>query len=158
MGGYVRSVSRVVGPPNIHYYQEAAAGLINAFHPGDLVKLNAAGELVIASAGVILGIAEKTATGTASTEIPVDVISADEEFIAKYKAAATAEALAQDIADFTFTVSTTAGHTLDESGATTDARIVDHDPRDPWTTSGGRLIIRFLDSALQMGETVAKAT
>jgi len=158
MGGYVRSVSRVVGPQNIHYYQEASGGSVNAFHPGDLVKLDAAGELVIATAGAILGIAEKTATGTASTEIPVDLISADEELIAKYKAAATAVALAQDIADFTFTVSTTAGHTLDESGAATDVRIVDHDPRDAWTTSGGRLIVRFLDSALQMGETVAKVT
>ena len=158
MGGYIRSVSRVTGVPNIHYFQEASGGSANAFYVGDLVKIDASGELVIATAGVILGIAEKVATGTASTEIPVDVISADEEFVAKYKASATAEALAQDIADFTFTVSSTAGHTLDESGATTDVRIVDHDPRDKWTTSGGRLIVRFLDSALQMGETQVKVT
>jgi hypothetical protein len=157
MGGYVRSITRHTGVPNIHYYQEATAGSANAFYAGDLVQMDSSGELVIASSGVILGIAEKTATGTASTEIPVDVVSADEEFIGKYTSSATSEALAQDLGDFTFTVSATAGHTIAVGGSDADLRIVDHDPRDPWTTSGGRLIIRFLDSALQMGETQAKA-
>ncbi len=156
MGGYIRSVTRHTGTPNIHYYQEASAGSANAFYIGDLVRLDASGELIIATTGNILGIAEKVATGTSSTEIPVDVVSADEEFIMKYTTSATDEAHAQDLGDITFTLSATAGHTVAVGGSDNDIRIVDHDPRDPWTTSGGRLIIRFLDKALQMGETLAK--
>ena len=158
MGGYVRSVTRVTGSPNIHYYQEASAGSANAFYAGDLVQLDAAGELVIADGTAILGIAEKTATGTASTEIPVDVISAEELFIMK-SSETTLEAHAQDFGAITFTLSATAGHTVASGGANTDeCRIIDHHPADPWGTLNGRLIVKFLDAELQMGETLAKAT
>lgn len=140
------SVIRKKGNPNVHHYQEAAAGVANAFYAGDLVKVDSVGELVIATAGAILGIALKTATGTASTEIPVDVLGSMDEVSVKYKASATAEALALDMVDFTFTAN---AHTVDETGATTDAVVIDHDGEDAWGTTSGRLIVRIVSSALQ---------
>jgi hypothetical protein len=146
----VESVQRKDRNPNIHYYQEAAAGAANAFYLGDLVQVDGSGELVIASSTNILGIAQKTATGTASTEIPVDVLSSKDEVSVPYKASATAEGLALDTVDFDFTPG---AQVVDESGGSVDAVIIDHDEHDPWTTVSGRLIVRILSSALQTEDT-----
>lgn len=131
--------------PQVVDIQEAAAGSANDFYDGDLVKCDGSGELVIATAGAIQGIARKTATGTASTEIPVELIDIHSIYSARYKASATAEALIGDILDFTFTAG---AHTLDESGATTDVYCVGLHPFDSVGTSGGRLLVRFLYSIL----------
>lgn len=142
------SVIRKDRNPNVHYYQEAAAGSANDFYAGDLVQVDSAGELIIATASNILGIALKTATGTASTEIPVDVLGDMDEISVKYKASATAEGLALDLVDFTFTAG---AHTVNETGATTGAIVIDHDEHDPWGTTSGRLIVRILPASLQSG-------
>jgi hypothetical protein len=139
------SVELKSGNPQVVQIQEAAAGSANDFYAGDLVKTNTDGELVIATAGAIMGIARRAATGTASTEIPVELISADNLYVAKYKAAATTEALVGDVVDFT-----AGAHTLDESGASLDADVVGLDPRDALGTSGGRLVIRFDPNAITM--------
>lgn len=128
--------------PQVVPVEEAAAGAANAFYDGDLVKATA-GELVIATAGVILGIARKTATGTASTKIDVELINLNEIYVAVYTGT-TAEALIGDVLDFTFTAG---AHTLDESGATTDVYCVGLHPADGLLASG-RLLVRFFSSLL----------
>ena len=140
------SCKRVTGSPNIHFYQEAAAGAADAFRIGDLVQLDSSGELIIASAGKILGIAHKTATGTASTEIPVDVLSQHDEFIATWTAEATSEAHIGSICDFTFTVG---AHTL-ASGGTTDVVMVDFASGSPVGTTSGKVIVRVIPAASQL--------
>ncbi|HUW46172.1 MAG TPA: hypothetical protein VMW50_10315 [Dehalococcoidia bacterium] len=126
--------------PQVIGVQEASAGSANDFYAQDLVKADSNGELVIATAGVILGIARSPASGTASTVIPVELPNLNDVYVANYKASATAEALIGDVVDFVFTVG---AHTLDESSATTDAYVVGLDPRDAVGTSGGRLLFRF---------------
>jgi hypothetical protein len=141
------SVELKSGNPQVVWIEEASASSANDWYANDLVKTDASGELVIATAGVIMGIAKRAATGTASTKIPVELISVDNLYVAKYKASATTEALIGDVVDFTFTAG---AHTLDESGASTDADVVMLDPRDDVGTSGGRLVIRFDPNAITM--------
>ena len=152
MGGYVPSVERVTGSPNIHFYPEASTGSANDFYANDLVKFDSTGGRIIATGngdGTIMGIVQANAPGDGS-DLPVDVLDGTEEVSVKYKASATAQTLVRDIVDFTFTVSATAGHTVDESGATTDALVIDHDVRDEWGVSGGRLLVKIFPTALQL--------
>ena len=137
------SCYRVTGSPNIHEYPESADTALD-FYANDLVQINTDGEVAVATAGVIYGIAKKNATGVQGTLIPVDILTQSCEFSAKYKAAATDDSLVTDILDFTFTAG---AHTLDETGATTDVVCVDHGV-DAWGVSGGRLICRLLASAV----------
>jgi len=139
------SVELKAGNPQVVGIEEASAGSANDFYAGDLVKADANGELVIATAGAITGIARRAASGTAGTVIPVELISDDNLYVAKYQAAATTEALIGDTLDFTFTAG---AHTLDESGATTDVDCVGLDNRDDVGTSGGRLIVKFKNTAI----------
>ena len=111
------------------------------FDVGDLVKFDSSGQVVVATAGVIHGIARQDATGTQATKLEVELIDPNAIYCARYKAAATAQALVGDILDFTFTIG---AHTLDEGSATTDVYCVGLDNRDVVTTSGGRLLFRFL--------------
>ena len=138
------SCKRVTGSPNIKFYDEDNALAADDFQIGDLVKLNAEGELVIADAGNILGIAQKAATGVDNTKIPVDVLLGD-EFSAVWTSEATTETLLNDIADFTFTT----GAQVLTGGGTTDAVVVDFD--DPVGTSGGRVIVKIIPAAQQFG-------
>ena len=139
------SVVRYTGlAPQVVEIQEAAAGSENDFYDGDCVKIDTSGELVIATAGAIQGIAQKAATGTASTKIPIELIDVHEIYVARYKASAIGETLIGDILDFTFTAG---AHTLDESGATTDVYCVGTHPNDG-TDTGGRLLVRFLGTLL----------
>lgn len=154
MGGYVPSVERVTGSPNIHYFPEKSGGGALDFYTNDLVKLDSTGGLVAADAGgdnTVLGIVQQNAPGAGNetTMIPVDVLDGSEEISVKYKASPTAQTLVGDVVDFTIVVSATAGSTVDESGATTDAVVIDRDVRDEWGTSGGRLIVRFFSDVLQ---------
>lgn len=123
--------------------EEAAASSANDWYDGDLVKANSSGELIIATAGVILGISRKSATGVASTEIPVELLNPNEIYVAVY-VGTTAEALIGDLLDFTFTAG---AHTLSESGATTDVYCVGLYPQDGALASG-RLLVRFLSALL----------
>ena len=138
------SVERIAGNPQVVVAQEAAAGAANAFYAGDLVQTDASGELIIATAGAHWGIAKRTATGTASTNIPVELISSSNLYVVKYHTDATSEALIGDTLDFTYTAG---AHTVEESGATTDVECVGLDTRDGAVASG-RLVVRFLETGI----------
>ena len=138
------SCKRVKGSPNIHYYQERAAGSANECQRGDLVGLNTSGELILGAAGVILGIIQSNFTGTASTEHAVDVLMGD-EFSIPWTAEATTETLLNDVADVTFT---TGAQVLTGAG-TTDCVVVDFD--DPVGTTSGRVIVKVIPAAQQFG-------
>ena len=138
------SCKRVIGSPNIREYDEDNALSANDFQVGDLVALNTDGELVLGTAGNILGIAQKAATGTDDTKIPVDVLLGD-SFSIPWTAEATTETLLNDIADVTFTT----GAQVLTGGGTTDCVVCDFD--DPVGTSGGRVIVRVIPAAQQFG-------
>ena len=138
-----RSVERITGEPQVVELPEH--GTPGSFKRGDLVKLASNGKVQIATAGVILGIAQRDYTGTENTLIPVDMIDSQSLFVARYTASSTTQSLVGDCVDFTFTAG---AHTLSESSATTDAYVVRLDPRDAVGTSGGRLIIRFKSTLL----------
>ncbi len=135
------SVERVDGgKPIVLKFEEH--GTPGSFSIGDLVALASNGKVQIATAGsAVLGIARRGYTGTENTDIEVELISLDGLYSARYKSSATSQALVGDLVDFTYTAG---GHTLDESGASTDAYVVGLDPRDDLGDSSGRLIIRFL--------------
>ena len=119
-----------------HEYHDSGA---NAFYKGDLVKYNTNGEVQIATAGVMSGIAKKTALGVDQTVIPVDILNINTIYVGKHTTTATAESMIGDILDFTFTAG---GHTL-AIGGTTDVYCVGLHP-DDGALAGGRLLIRFL--------------
>ena len=88
----------------------------------------------------------KSATGTASTKIPVILIDPGHVYSMKYKASATAESLIGQEADIVYTAG---AHTIDEASAgDNQLDIVGLDSRDAVTTSGGRLLVRFRSAAL----------
>ena len=135
------SVGWVSGtPPQVVVAEE---GTGQSYKAGDLVKFSS-GQLVIATAGAIDGIARRDASGTASTACEIELINLDSVYVGKYKASATAQTLVGAVSDFTFTAG---GHTLDESGANTDVYVVALDPRDAVGTSGGRLLFKFLTAS-----------
>jgi len=136
------SVERVDGgEPQVLTFPEHATD--GSFEVGDLVKIATNGKVQIATAGAISGIARTKYTGTENSDIDVELIDLNGIYSARYKASATAQSLAGDCLDFTFTAG---AHTLDESSADTDVYCVGLDPRDALGTSGGRLLIRFLYS------------
>jgi len=138
------SCKRVTGSPNIHFYQERAAAVADEFQNGDLVAFDTSGELVIGSAGAILGIVQSAAAGVDSTEHAVDVLMGD-EFSIPWTSEATTETLLNDIADVTFT---TGAQVLTGAG-TTDVVVVDFD--DPVGTTSGRVIVKVIPAAQQLG-------
>ena len=126
---------------------EVVKGLETAsetYKAGDPVGFTS-GYVVVGTGGAIKGIARGDASGVADTPCEVELIDANALYVVNYKAAATSQALVGDVVDFNF--SGTAGNFLvDESAASTDCYVVALDSRDPVTTSGGRLIVRFLYS------------
>jgi hypothetical protein len=137
------SVEWVSGtPPQAFVYPEGGSNN-QAFKAGDLVKF-VSGKVEIATSGAIDGIARTDANGDTDEDVVVELINLDSVYTARYTASATAQTLVGDILDFTFTLG---AHVLDESGATTDVVCVQLDPRDPVTTSGGRLYVKFLAGA-----------
>ena len=121
----------------------AQEGAGQTFKKSDLLKFTS-GQVVIATAGAIDAIAQADASGTTSATIAIEPIEFDQVYMASYKASATAQTLVGALVDFTFTAG---AHTLDESGATTDALCIALDPRDAVATSGGRLLIMFMPGA-----------
>ena len=118
--------------------QEAAASSANDWYAGDLVKNDTSGELVIATAGVILGVAKKAASGTASTLITVELLNINEIYVVKHTTSITGETMIGDCLDFTFT----AGAHVVAVGGTTDVYCVGLHPDDGALISG-RLLVRF---------------
>lgn len=116
------------------------------FKRGDLLKFDASGQVVIATAGVMHAIALADASGTQATLLEIELLDPTAVYIAYYKSSATAQALVGDTLDFTFTAG---AHTLDEgSGASTDTYCVGL--YDAVGTTGGRLMVRF-PAALFLG-------
>ena len=129
-------------PGQVVYIQEATGGAANDFYAGDLVKTDSSGQVVIATAGAIFGIARKTALGD-DGYLEVELINYNSVYKIFYKSSGTAVTLVGDVIDATFTPG---AHTWDESGATTDAMVVEL--IDPANTTGGALGIRFLPGAV----------
>jgi ethanolamine utilization protein EutA (predicted chaperonin) len=113
------------------------------FDAGDLVKLSS-GYAAIATSGAISGIAHTNATGTTSTSIDVELLNPNSIYKVTYHADAITQALVGDLVDFT--VLTAGAHTVEESGATTDAYVVEL--IDPVGTTSGKLGVRFLGALL----------
>ena len=130
------------GPVIIREYPEDQTA--GSFVAGDLVKFSA-GEIVLATATDILGVALKSATAS-GTMIPVLIITAENEFVceADGTTAATDVGVEQDI---TFTYGS---QCVSMAGTSYyDCVIQQLDPRDgPHTGSGGRVIIRFSPTAV----------
>ena len=139
------SCRRVTGNPNIHEYEGRAAGAANEIQPGDLVRLDSNGELILAATAHILGICHKASSTTDSTKIPVDVLGVDDTFSIPCNTTTT-EAHIGTTCDVTFTT----GAQVATTGGTTDLYCVDLDSIDAVTTDGGRLICRVLPAALIM--------
>lgn len=138
------SVELKSGNPQVVWIEEAAASSANDWYAGDLVKTNTDGELVIATAGAIRGIARRAAQGVDNTKIPVELISHDNLYVVSNTAAATTEDLVGEMADFTFTP----GEHYVTTAGTTDVDVIGLDPRDDLGTSGGRLVVRFMATAI----------
>jgi hypothetical protein len=119
-------------------------GATQTFNDGDLVKL-VSGYAVIATAGVISGIAHTDATGVTSTSIDVELLNPNSTYKVLYHTDATAQTLVGDCLDFTFTIGGN-GHTVDETSATTDVYCVGL--IDPAATTSGKLEVRFVAAVL----------
>jgi len=113
----------------------------NDWYEGDLVKCDSDGELVIATSGVILGVARKAATGTDNTNIPVELINFSEIYVMHYSTT-TAETIIGDVGTITFTAG---GHYVTSTGSagSADCYIVGLHPGDDVGTDGGRVLVRF---------------
>lgn len=120
-------------------YHEYHGSGANAFYTGDLIKTNTNGEVQIATAGAISGIAQTTATGVDQHVIDVALLNPNEIYVGKHTTTITAESMIGDILDFTFGVG---AHTL-AIGGTVDCYCVGLHPDDGALISG-RLLIRFL--------------
>ena len=137
------SIEMVYGNPWVVKGIEAAS---QSFKAGDPLTTSG-GKWAIASAGTIKGIARGDASTVTDTALEVELINPNAVYSARYKASATAQALDGVVLDFDFT-GTKGDLRLDESGATTDVYCVGFDSRDAVTTSGGRLLVRFLGALL----------
>ena len=127
-----------LSPQVINCQEGASAG---SFVDGDLVKTDSAGQVVIASAGKVLGIARKTATGTQATVIPVELIDFHSIYTIPYKASPTAQTVVGVALDLTYGAG---AHTAtDASSSALEVECVGLHPGDVVTTSGGRLLVRF---------------
>jgi len=129
---------------------EALEGTVTqTFAIGDLLMWEAAGRVVVATTGNEVAIARKAATGTADTKLQIELLDPVTLYVAKAASGTTTnQTNVGELGTFTFTIG---GHTLaanTTSGA--DASIVQLHPADG-AKAGGRYIIRFLASAIDMG-------
>ena len=131
------------GPVTIREYPEDQTG--GSFIAGDLVALSA-GEVVLATADEIYGIALKSAAAS-GTIIPVMIVTSEMEFVAEADATTTV-AMEGEEYDINFTAGS---QSVDIAGDTYDNVIIQElDPRDgPHTGSGGRVIVKFAPACLQ---------
>ena len=121
----VISCKRKTGDPNIHVYDGRAAGAANEIQPGDLVRLDSNGELILGSAGHIFAICLGSASTTDDTNIPVDVLRDGDLFSIPCNTTTT-EAHIGTTCDVTFTT----GAQVATTGGSTDLYCVDLDSID----------------------------
>ncbi len=127
-----------LSPQPLEFQEGASAG---SFVANDLVQTDTAGQLEIAAAAKILGIADSAATGTQATKINVRLINPNEIYVIAYKASATALSLVGKRGDIVYTAG---AHTFDDaSTASNELTVVGLHPGDAVGTSGGRLLVRF---------------
>jgi hypothetical protein len=139
------SCVRISGSPNMHSYTPTSA--TPAWKRGDIVKLDDAGTLIIATSGNNLGIAQADAPSTLLTECLVDVITpGGGEFLMVYNTT-TATSILGEAGTITYTKG---AHTV-AAGSAADVVIVGLDARDTGT-SGGHIIVTFRATGLQANE------
>lgn len=138
-------IERLTGSPNIGAYYKTSAGA--AFVIGDLVRLDAAGTLIIAATTSILGIVKSADPLNVTTAVLVDVIRPDNsEFSVAFRSTGGTPTLALNGEHAQLTFSTGALEAA-ETG-TGDVVIQRLDSRDTPATSS-RLIVCFMPAALQ---------
>jgi hypothetical protein len=127
--------------PQVVEAQEAS-GSANDWYENDLVKLNGSGLTVIATAGIIGGIARKRATGTANTKYELELLDPNAIYVIRAEAS-TATALVN--VGEAFDINYTAGAHYVDTTATSNKEvyIVGIHPGDAVGTSGGRYLVRF---------------
>ena len=132
------SAANVVNLP-----EHATAG---SFVAGDLVNVAGGKVRILQSDQNIFGIALGKASGTADTDIPVEVISPDKVYVAQ---ADTTTAVTQVNNDYGLNIGTAGNMSVDIGDtSTTSVVVVDLDPRDAVGTNGGRLLVKFTTAAL----------
>ena len=139
------SCKRKTGLPNIHEYENRAAASANEVQDGDLVRLDSNGEIVLASAGHILGIALEAASTTDTNLIPVDVLGHDDEISIPCNTTTAQNTLG---GKGTLTTTTGAQTCTSDVSSGTDFWIIDIDSISAVGTDGGRLICKVLPAAL----------
>ena len=143
MAGPVR---RVTGNPNHREFTMYSA--TPSVAPGDLVKVDANGLLVIASDGSVLGIMKSKDPSSTTTKVLVDVIIADDSLFSICCNTTPTVAMTADAAVITFT--TTA---LYATAGTGELIVQGIDPQSP-AALGSRMLVRFLPAELQSSAAV----
>jgi hypothetical protein len=109
------------------------------FQIGDLVVTDSAGQVVVATAGNILGMARDSATGTTGSDIRVELINGIDLYAVPIgSGTATAQANVGLAGDIVFTPG---GQYIDIDTTTSEVYVVGF--YDPLGTTGGRLLVRF---------------
>ena len=131
------------GNPNVRHLPEASA---QSFAVGDLVYLSGGKVTVIANDATMIGVAEKAATTTADSLIPVSLISPEQTWVAQED---TTTAVAHVGNDYGLNI--TSGSMSVDIGETTNTAItiIDLDARDAVGASNGRVLVQFLPQVLQ---------
>lgn len=127
-------------------------GTSGSYENGDLVKTDSSGQIVLATAGTVLGIARKKYTGTQATELDVEVINFSDIYSMPYSTT-TAQNLVGLAKDLVFTAG---AQTVTSTNTYKEVTIVGLDPRDAVGTSGGRVLIKFNPAASASGALAAR--
>lgn len=127
--------------PNVVEAQEAS-GSANDWYENDLVKFDGSGQTVIATAGIIAGIARKRATGTQATAYELELLDPNAIYVMRAEGStATAQANVGEAFDINYTAG---GHYVDTSSTSNkEVYIVGIHKGDAVGTSGGRYLVRF---------------
>lgn len=116
-------------------------GTPGSFAAGDLVKTDSSGQVVLATAGKILGIARRGYTGTQASTIEVELIDPNEIYVIAHQASATAQTMVGNEYDIDYTYG--AQNVDTDNSSYDEIQVVGLHPGDAVTTSGGRLLVRF---------------
>lgn len=109
------------------------------FADGDLVETDSSGQIVIATAGDIVGIARDGYTGTQGTKIPVELINPNELYVMT-SGGTTNQNQVGLMVDITYTAG---AHTVGTTaGSADEVTIMQLHPADGAVASG-RVIVRF---------------
>ena len=115
-----------------------------SFALGDLVYTDTDGRIILGTSNKVLGIAHAGYTGTAGTEVAVEMVNEFDLYAIPY-ASTTSQALVGRYNDLTYTHD--AQVVASTQGSNKDVFIVGLDPRDALGASAGRLLCRFNFSA-----------